>query len=539
MPRLLKQDSLRLLEASIESLGLAQIGICSFRRDQLKVEQVRYSAEIGLIGSSIELMMSSILIQALGKKVIFKDIKKGAYKTASEILSDFRTLLNQASPNTLFLVNGVKDIDLHFQKLLNHTNRFQIIIKSRANGLHNGYGLKYEIVASFFQNVSEFIRLVGLSNNFKPYLSKIPELIGIKIDKEILIDDLYQQLQSTMNIDEQSSLLSSLFLVLPEIPQDLPEWLDKFESIKIAPKKNDVVYLIDALEKANPVTLNKVSAQGRALKVNIVGKNIEGAIPISTQNLKSEFTQFNDQFMADIANANGRINDKQLDLPPKSSINYVFAEGLRELDILDKDNKFTAHQTWPFIVQALKVNSTITTFPYWFLVRETKDLGQLKSCLKRAQKLGNKALKQNISQALLGIESIETNKPVDSNIGFISAILKDVEKFSNELEKVERVYAKNGLNGLGSDFEIDFTNLFSEKITIGVLLHKILIDENVSVLSKKYWVAKLTPILPEAQDLPILAKILNDSGFDNSHTNIRKAFRAYDFNNFGPKVINT
>jgi len=93
MPRLLKNDTVRLIEASIETLGLAQFGICTFRRDQLKIEQVRYSAEVGLIGCSIELIMSSVLIQALGKKGIYRDYQSGKYKTASEILADFRALL--------------------------------------------------------------------------------------------------------------------------------------------------------------------------------------------------------------------------------------------------------------------------------------------------------------------------------------------------------------------------------------------------------------------------------------------------------------
>jgi hypothetical protein len=539
MPKLLKQDTIRLLEASIEALGLAQIGICCFRRDQLKIEQVRYSAEIGLIGSSIELIMSSILIQALGKKIIYRDFKTGKYKTASEILSDFRTLIKQASPNTSFLVNDVYEIDSHFNKLLEHTNRFQLIITSRANGLHNGYGLKYEIVASFFQDVSDFIKLIGSSNNFKPYLIKVPELVGIQIDKKVLIDDLYQQLKTASNPEEQSSLLSSLFLVLPEIPKKLPEWIEKFESIKIAPKKNDVVYLIDALEKANPVTLNKVTDGSESLNVKIVGRDVNGAIPISAQFLKSEFTQIKDQFYADIATANGRINNKQLDLPPKSSINNVFAVGLRESDILDAEKKFNGHESWPFIVEALNVPKNNTTAPYWFMIRETSDLGQLKASLKKAQKLGNSSLKKNISNVLVGIESIENDRPIDVNSVLISKIIEDVGKFNNELENVERVYSKNGLNGLTNDYEQDFSNLFSENITIGMILQKILNDENLQLTTKKYWVAKLSLIMPDFQDLPILARVLENNDFSSSHTNIRKVFRAFDFNNFGPKVKST
>jgi hypothetical protein len=536
MPRLLKQDTIRLIEACVEALGLAQMGICTFRKDQLKIEQVRYSAEIGLIGSSIELAMSSILIQALGKKIIYRDYKLGKYKTASEILSDFRSLIKQASTNTLFLVNDISNPEEHFKKLLDLTNRFQLIITSRANGLHNGYGLKYKIVASFFQDVSDFVKLIGLSNNFKPYLTCVPELVGIQIDKKVLIDQIYQELQQTNNTEDQRNLISSLFLILPEIPNNLPSWIEKFDSIKIAPKKNDIVYLIDALEKANPVSLNKVTDGSQSLNVNIVGRDVEGAIPISAQFLKSEYTQIKDQVYSDIATANGRLKNRQLDLPPKSSINNVFALGLRDSKILESDAKFTGHQSWPFIVEALNVSKSNTTSPYWFLIRETNDLGQLKASLKKAQKLGNSSLKKNITIVLGGIEALENNTPIESTSVFINNIFEDVERFNNELERVEGVYKKNGLHGLSDDYKIEFEQLFSENISISDLLQKIFGDDAIKLSDKKYWVAKLTLIMPEIQDLPLLASILEKADFNNAHTNIRKVFRAYDFNTYGPKI---
>ena len=538
MPRLLKQDSIRLIEASIEALGLAQMGICTFRKDQLKIEQVRYSAEIGLIGSSIELAMSSILIQAFGKKIIYRDIKTGRYKTASEILSDFRSLIGQASTNTLFLVNGINNPEEHFTKLLDLTNRFQLVITSRAQGLHNGYGLKYEIVASFFQDVSDFIKLIGLSYNYKPYLVCIPQLVGIKIDKKILIDELYQNLQQTANTEDQKNLISSLFLILPEIPNDLPTWIAKFNRIKVAPKKNDIVYLIDALEKANPVSLNKVTDGSQSLDVKIVGRDIEGAIPISAQFLKSEYTQIKDQVYSDIATANGRLKSKQLDLPPKSSINNVFALGLRDSKVLEGNTKLNGHQSWPFVVEALNVSKNHTTAPYWFLIRETNDLGQLKANMKKAQKIGNSSLKKNITIVLGGIEAIENNKSIESTSVFINKILDDVQKFNNELERVEGVYKRNGLHGLDEDYRIAFDQLFTESISISDLLQKILEDDRVNLADKRYWVAKLTLVMPETQDLPLLASILENPDFSNAHTNIRKVFRAYDFNIYGPKIKN-
>lgn len=536
MPRLLKNDTIRLIEASIETLGLAQFGICTFRRDQLKIEQVRYSAEVGLIGCSIELLMSSVLIQALGKKHIYRDYESGKYKTASEILADFRALLRQSSSNTLFVINGVSNPQEHINKLLELTNRFQLIITSRANGLHNGYGLKYELVASLFQSVSYFFQLISESNNIKPYLPKIPELVGIKIDKNVLIDDLYNQLKDSKNIQEQKSLISSLFLILPEIPKKMPEWIEKFESIKIAPKKNDIVYLIDALEKANPVALNKVTDTSNQLNVKIVGRDIEGAIPITAHFLKSEFTQIRDQFYADIATANGRLNNKQLDLPPKSSIYNAFAFNVESLQILETGKNFSAHQTWPFIVAAIDVPKNNTPAPYWFLIRLTEDLGQLKSCLKKAAKYGNSSLKKNITIVLGGIEAIEQDQYIDAQSVFIQQIVAETDIFNNNLEKLEILCKKNGLNGLSHDYQNDFNNFFSEEITVIDLLTKIKQDENLDSTCKKYWVTKLTSLLPENEDLPILANILDDSEFQNAHTNIRKIFRAKDFADYGPKV---
>ncbi|MCG2610136.1 hypothetical protein LZZ90_01295 [Flavobacterium sp. SM15] len=536
MPRLLKNDTIRLLEASIESLGLAQIGICSFRRDQLKIEQVRYSPEIGLIGSSIELAMSSILIQALGKKSIFKDYKSGRYKTASEILSDFRALLRQSSNNILFLTNGISKPDEFLKKIIELTNRFQIIITSRANGLHNGYGLSYEIVASLFQDVTKFLKLLSESNNFKPYLIKIPELVGIKLDNNILVDDLYDKLEKSKNLSEQKSILTSLFLILPEIPQKLPEWIEKFESLNIAPKKNDIVYLIDALEKANPVTLNKVKDGSNPLNVKIVGRDDENAIPISAQFLKSEFTQFRDQFYADIATANGRLSSKALDLPPKSSIYYSFSSGLIDAKIIEENTKLTAHQSWSFIVEANNVSKSNTPAPYWFLIRNTEDLPQLKALLKTASKYGNSSLKKNITIILAGIDTLEKDTAIDANSIFVKNIIFEIVTYANNFDVLERLYNKNGLNGLPEEYKSEFDDFFNGEKSITELISKILEEKELDSSCKKYWIAKLTSIMPEIEDLPLFYTILHEKEYSSSHTNIRKIFRAMDFNLNGPKI---
>jgi hypothetical protein len=367
-------------------------------------------------------------------------------------------------------------------------------------------------------------------------LQSVPELVGIQIDKSVLIDVLQSKLQDSKNTLDQKAILSSLFLIPPEIPQNLPEWVSKFESLKIAPKKTDLVYLIDALEKANPVILKKVNDEGSQLNVRIVGRDVEGAIPISAQFLKSEFIHLKDQFYADIANANGRLKTKQLDLPPKTSIYNAFALGLEDPNILEPEAKFNGHQTWPFIVEAVNVSKNNTPAPYWFLIRKTDDLGQLKSCLKQASKLGNSSVKKNITIVLGGIEAIESDNSIESSSVFVQQIITETQNLNDGLEKLEGVFNKNGLNGLSEDYEEDLKNLFHENSSVSEFISKITADELLILKTKKYWLAKLTSIMPEDDDLPALASLLSDTKYSNCHTSIRKVFRAMDFSSYGPKI---
>ncbi|MDD2797052.1 MAG: hypothetical protein PHV20_00510 [Bacteroidales bacterium] len=537
MPKLLKKDSIRLIEASIEALALAQIGICTFRRDDLKVESVRYAAEIGLIGSSIELAMNSVLIQAFGKQVIFKEENEEAkYKTASEILHDFRNLLRQSSAVTAFLVNGITDYEKHITEILDLSNRFQIIITSRAHGLHNGLGLSYEITASFFQEVSKFLKLIGESINFKPYLQKVPELIGIKIDRNVLIDDLYNRVNNTNDLNEQKTLLTSLFLILPEIPRDLPEWTKKFQSFNIAPKKNDVVYLINALEQANPVCLKKVNDGANTLNVRVVSSDTPNAIPISPQFLRTEFTQYKEQFYADIATANGLLTSKQLDLPTIKSVYNAFSIDFYDLKILDRGTLFTAHQSWSFIVSAWNIPKNNTNAPFWFMIRKTQDLGQLNALLKKASKLGNESLKNNIDIITKGIESIEKTESVDISSPLYKLLIDNTQKFNKHLEKFQESYKKNKNHELTGEYVDLLNEVFEEEIHVGFFLNKIIHDDSISPEKKKYWVSQLTQVMPMQDDIVVLNEILNNKEYSNSHTNIRKLLRAFDFYLYGPKI---
>lgn len=534
MPRLLKNDTVRLIEGSIEALGLAQIGICTFRRDELKIPDVRFSPEIGLIGSSIEMAMSAILVQSLGKKAIFRDGDK--YKTASEILQDFRKLLRQSSTNISFLTNGVQNSEKHIHDILGLTNRFSIIITGRAGGLHSGFGLSYEVTASLFQEVTLFLSKISLSNNFKPYMPRIPQLVGIHIDKKIIIDDLSNKLRKASKKEEQRQLISSLFLILPEIPKELPDWLEKFDRVKVAPKKSDIVYLINALEKANPVVLKKIKSGSDTINVRIADKDDETAIPISPQYLRTEFTKFKEQVYSDIGNSNGRLGEKQLDLPPTTSILKLFHSDLHDSGILDEGSLFTAHQVWPFVIKALNVSSTGTTSPFWFMVRMTNEVGQLKALLSKAAKFGNSTLKKNVKSIIPGIDAIENDLAFDIKGTPFESIVQEIETYSKSLEKFQKIYEKQPKHNLPQEYQELINDTFDDEIPISRLITRINQDENLGLEAKRYWLGKLTLVMPQADDIKVLAAILEMSDYSNCQTNIRKGLRALDFNVNGPKV---
>ncbi|MCB9304074.1 MAG: hypothetical protein H6566_25845 [Lewinellaceae bacterium] len=533
MPRLLKKDCIRLAEASIEFLALAQLGISSFHRLEHKETIVRYAPETGLIGSSIELIMSAVLVQAFDKKVVIKNGLR--YKTAVEILADFRALLKQRSANITFLTNGVNNGDDHLNKLLELTNRFRVVIIARANGLHNGIGLNFDILSVLFQEVSSFICLIAESNNFKPYIPQIPKLIVLTKEKQLIIDEIYRKIQEEQNLERQINNVASLFLLLPEVPNELPDWLSNFERLNVAPRENDIVNLINSLEVANPVTLRKVRNGQNVLPVRIENNNPD-AIPIQPQYLRGQFNQFRDQFFSDAATANGRLENRHLDLPPTISICRLFCQGFTNLKIVDENlTELTAHQSWPNIASALKVPSNGITFPVWYMVRKTSDLGQLKAILIRSKEYGNDPYKRNIDHVIHGIDCLIKNDPIDDSRLFYLSSLKN-------FQDIKENYARFNLSSSKKEYDLsekyfrqlqDFEN---GEVTIYELGNIILSDNDLENNCKRYWMTKIVKSSYELESLPFLFSLYESDDYSVCRTEIKKTFKSIDLVTFGPRV---
>lgn len=532
MPKLIKRDAIRLIEASIESLNLACFGLSIPKPNNYKSNNTIYAPEIGLIGVSAELAMSSVLVQSYGIQILKAD--ENRYKTGAQILNDFRKLLNEAPPVIGFLTSEIDKPSEHRDLLLNKTIRFKLLITSRANSLHNGVGLSYETTATLLNEVSDFLVALGKSYNLKPYMINIPKIKGISHERHLIIEDLARLMHSETNIEEKQLLLTSLFLVLPEVPKELPEWLSAFERFSIAPKETDLKYLISVIETALPATLHRTSLSGESIPVRIETDN-PFSIPISPQYLRNEFTKIPDQWYADAANANGRLNKNNLDLPPIESIVEAFALGLVESNILKQDALFTAQNSWPFIVSCLNINSGNTHGPIWFLIRNTNDLGQLKSLLKKAARFGAKALKENINQVILGIDAIIADTSIDSNIPFYKVIIDQKSINEGRLQNLTKYTSPEMKYYLGEEYNDTLASIADGEIYAGILLNTI-IDSDLTIDFKKFWVKTLSEASGDIEDVQALLKALRIRDFSSSHTAVRKAIRLIDFLTYGPKI---
>ena len=121
-----------------------------------------------------------------------------------------------------------------------------------------------------------------------------------------------------------------------------------------------------------------------------------------------------DQWRADVANANGRLNQGLLHIPPIEFVKEIFVLRLDKIDVLNPKGQLSAHEVWPFVISSLSVQGT--PGPYWFLVRSTPDLGQLRALIEKAAELGSGYLKRNTQEVLNGIEAIRRGKPVASTV---------------------------------------------------------------------------------------------------------------------------
>lgn len=531
MPPLLRKDSIRLLEAAVEALQLAISSLGRYKRVEFRQPPAEWAIEIGLIGTAVELAFSACLVQARGLSAIIRP--SGMFKSAREILEDFRALVRDAAISSEFLVQGVDNSDNHRDSLLSHTITFRRLMPIRAAGFHAGKGVLHEAVVVQADIVSDFFELLANSSRIHPYLPHIPRYRSYGNRRTLIIEEIATRLREGNNQDK-STAISSLYLVLPDLPEDEPEWLSALQRLSVAPRARDITYLLNVLETALPANLRRAGGAGDILRVAVRQQDPD-AVPIAPQFLRRAFQEIPELWHADIGIANGRLDRGGLDLPPVDTVREVFAIGLERSRILNEGDTFTAHQSWVHIAASLF--ATGTPGPYWFIVKRSVDLGQLIALLTRAGQNQSRTNRQRIEECTHGIQAIQRENLIRVNDPFFSSCIQEIRCIEEKKERVLTAFQRSigTVRELPEHFLPGIESIAQDGEPIGALLSEVLeSDESGSV--KRYWTSTLASAAYDEDDLPALVTAIGTQTMSQAHTHARKAIRRIDFRHYGPPV---
>ncbi len=517
----------------MESLTLAIAGLGLPVRRNLRQPRARYSAAIGLVGVAAEQALSAILVQTLGPDILLKTATR--YKTGREILAEVRGVFRDPVPTASFLTSGVVEAEAHRLELLAKTSGFVILISERAAGLHAGVGPSWEVASIAARKVSDFLENLAKSQRLKPYLEDIPHPPQKVVLPQVLIDDLAAQLRTSRNPQDRAALIKTLFLILPEVPETSPEWIDAFERVAVMPTEGDLSLLLTALESAVPVQLQRASARGSGLSV-VVRPDDPNAIPIASHHLRRSFTQITDQWSADVGNANGRLESGSLDLPPEDFVLDLFVLGSQEIKRLLSRDALTAHDVWPFIVSSLRRLGT--PGPYWFLVRMTEDLGQLKAQVSRAMRLAHgKNTAKRHAEFIEGIDALQAGSSLVASSNLLEETKEQLAQATKKREGLAEATNRNKSTDrqLPAEAAALVARVSHGELSIGDIIDDVL-DAQMTGNSNAYWARILAEAATEPEDRKALVGLLNNKNVSQSHTAAKKAIRLIDTITSGPAM---
>jgi hypothetical protein len=523
-----------LIEAAIEHYALAVIALGMPRRHELREEAASFAPAIGLLGSSAEDAMAACLVHVYGSAVAYS--RDDRFKTAAEILHDFRELLRNPPARAQLFAEGVGNPDKHFAEILSAAVGFPLLITMRAGGLHNGFGPSYEVGISQAHKVYEFLALLGKSQKIRTYFSTLRPPPRPSETYQVLIPDLLKRVRESRGLAGKAQALASLYLVLPNIPERAPDWLTALRRLVAVPTEADLALLLDVAQQALPADLLRVGrADGQAVSV-VVRPDDPDAMPIAPQNLRRTFTQMRDQLLADIGNANGRLDQGQLDLPPRETVLQIFAGFGPKQGILRPGHKLTAHEAWSFVAASL--NSNGTPGPYWFIVQECDDVGQLLAQVERAANLPKgKVIAKRLPELTLGIKAMLNNSelPVKSSIS--KAFLELEAAAESCREKLANAKESPSYTPAVDDWYVHVRAIVEDNDHVGPALELLLGDTSQnSLTARQYWARRLCEAATDPDDVAVLAAVAQEASLSPAHTAAKKALRLLDFHSYGPRI---
>jgi hypothetical protein len=316
MPRLLKSETARRLRAGQRSLSTAFSLLSTPKSVSHEPDKSDGAIELGLVGIGAELAISACLYEILGPGAIIRK-DTGFYITAGEALAKFRSTLSSGIPRLSLLTQGMASAVGHLKALDHACAGFKVLFTSRAAAVHAGQGASHDVVFCVGKDVAHFFELLANSPKWKPYLKDAPAVPALPKERTIIA----QELAAAVKGKDKSAVgaaLANIFLVLPDLSEDAPEWLSALERVHVNAKPNDISVLLKSLESATVGDLMKVGkgASGIATKIEQDNPN---AVPIYIAGMK-KFENASDSWNAYVGTANAEIDQGVLSLPPIAAV---------------------------------------------------------------------------------------------------------------------------------------------------------------------------------------------------------------------------
>lgn len=505
MPKFLKNVTISLIDAGIDSYLLALYGMAMPTLRPQRSSETKYAPIIGLYGASAELIAKACLVQAKGESAMYKDGNKASetYRFGTEVIEDLRKYFRNEDACISFIWEKNDDHDEQRELLIHYLSKFKLLQSLRANGLHAGIGNSRDVLLSTATDIHGFIQCPSRSKRLKPYLRNVPAPEATVRDREAIIEDLSRRMNSCKNPNDKANYLRNMYVVLPYVPEIKPDWIDVFDKIAVSPPtESDLSYLAKTLSDAHSIYLLKNRGGKEGLPVR-VDPNNPHALPIAIQNIKRTLSTTPDKFNNDVMTSNTRLEEKRLDLPLEDFIVDLYALGIEDANILPSGaEKLTAQQVWPFVAAAYSSNGTPR--PCWFIVRACDDISQLIAYMKRAGECGNGYLRRRMETVLSSLTALINGSTVElrrSKDQIFKEIIEQKQIMDREREDRKNpfdplflkrhplgvrandiikdyvIQAKNAGDSLASMLELESLNA-DEKHAAIMLLHLCMGEEN-------------------------------------------------------------
>lgn len=527
MPRLLRRGTIQRVEGSLGAMRLALFGLAIPRCIQEDLAPSENAAEIGLIGSSAELALSACVFEILGPSFLRKP--DGRFLVAREVLDVFRRMLRSGVPRLSVLSRGVVDASGHLDALSEATHPFAVLFSARAGGLHVGSGVSREVCLTAAAHVRAFLETLGKGNRWAPYLREAPIVPKTEREKVLVAEDLARALKTEGGELASGRQLQSIFLVLPELADDSPDWLAALDRVQISPSKRDLSLLLKSLRGAATGDLLRVGRGASGIAARIENENPD-AIPVSLARFRRKAADLGERFFVDINEANTYLDKGILHTPPIQSLYEYFAVGVENLGLPSEvlSDGLSGHEAWPFLATGLAYQGT--PGPVFFIAKQAKvsEQGQLLARLKDASDLSSFLKKR------LGLYKPMLQMVIAGPHEVSSKLMKELgAEFQQRLElreelpsRIQKRFAK--LSTPTESAEQVLKQLEEEEFLSDLLL--LLAQEpqrfgRASVPTLRDLIDAVT----EKEELGALLELLQLDPSSPICTNVRKAIRALDF----------